>query len=287
MKGLVFLLSFFLLPVALFTVALFTVGCVVNRGVKKTLTSSARNLHVERWESSGTTSGGRWSVQKRTLHGGKQEGVDLIEVDNGRLRFSVIPTRGMSILRVECDGVTLGWDSPVKEIVHPAYMDLASRAGLGWLDGFNEWMVRCGLEFAGHPGEDEGFFLTLHGRIGNIPASEVEVVVDREPPHRIRVRGRVDEKTFKFADYEIWTEISTVPGSNSFQIDDVVTNHSLYEREFQIIYHSNYGSPLLEKGSVFVAPVKRVTPFNDDAGKDMATGPLPNPPRPWQGRTPR
>ena len=45
-------------------------------------------------------------------------------------------------------------ESPVEEIVHPKYIDLESRGGLGWLEGFNEWMVRCGLEFAGHPGED-------------------------------------------------------------------------------------------------------------------------------------
>ena len=46
-------------------------------------------------------------------------------------------------------------DSPVKEVVHPSHIDLESRGGLGWLEGFNEWMVRCGLEFAGHPGTDQ------------------------------------------------------------------------------------------------------------------------------------
>ena len=42
--------------------------------------------------------------------------------------------------------------------------------------------VRCGVAFAGHPAEEQegGHLLTLHGRIGNIPASEVEVVVDAE-----------------------------------------------------------------------------------------------------------
>jgi hypothetical protein len=48
--------------------------------------------------------------------------------------------------------VRLGWDSPVKEVVHPQFINLQSRGGLGWLEGFNEWMVRCGLEWAGHPG---------------------------------------------------------------------------------------------------------------------------------------
>src|SRR5271165_1063097 len=36
-----------------------------------------------------------FSVKKQTLKGGRREGVDLIVVDNGSLRFSVVPTRGM------------------------------------------------------------------------------------------------------------------------------------------------------------------------------------------------
>jgi len=177
----------------------------------------------------------------------------------------------MNIFQVSSGDVTLGWRSPVREIVNPAYIELESRGGLGWLDGFNEWMVRCGFEFAGHPGMDNGKLLSLHGRVGNTPASEVVVVIDDEPPHRIRVRGKVVEKVFKFADYETWTEISTEPGSVSLQISDTLTNLSDYEREFQVIYHGNFGPPLLEEGSAFVAPVKQVTPFNDDAAKGVDT----------------
>ena len=93
-----------------------------------------------------------WHVQVETLKGGRSEGCQLITMDNGSLTIRVIPTRGMGILDVQKGDVRLGWDSPVPEIVHPSYIDLESRGGLGWLEGFNEWMVRCGLEFAGHPG---------------------------------------------------------------------------------------------------------------------------------------
>ena len=96
-----------------------------------------------------------WSVTQKTLRGGKQEGVKLLTLDNGKLQISIIPDRGMGIFDVTSKGVRLGWDSPVKEIVHQSHINLESRGGLGWLEGFNEWMVRCGLEFAGHPGTDE------------------------------------------------------------------------------------------------------------------------------------
>ncbi len=220
-----------------------------------------------------------WSVTKYTLHGGKQEGVEMIAVDNGRLKFSVIPTRGMSVLHVECGEVRLGWDSPVKEVVHPRHINLQSRGGLGWLEGFNEWLVRCGLESNGHPGTDKfvnnvgdeaTMDLTLHGKIGNIPASEVEVVVDREPPYRIRIRGRVDERMFYGPKLELWTEISTTPGTNELRISDTVTNRGEYGQEFELLYHTNFGKPLLEEGSTFVAPIARITPFNAHAAKSIA-----------------
>jgi len=237
------------------------------------LSDAAAGNSLETWSITSAELGldpaAPFMIRKRVLHGGRQEGVELIEVDNGRLSFSVIPTRGMSIYRVSSGDVTLGWDSPVKEIVNPAHIELESRGGLGWLDGFNEFMVRCGVEWAGHPGMDNGKLLSLHGRAGNIPASKVVVVIDDQPPHRIRLRGLVVEQTFKFADYELWTEVSTVPGSAALRIDDTLTNRSDYEREFQIIYHGNFGPPLLGERARFVAPAKQVTPFDDYAAKDV------------------
>ena len=39
-----------------------------------------------------------WSVKKHRLRGGRRDGVDLIVVDNGALRFSIVPTRGHGAL---------------------------------------------------------------------------------------------------------------------------------------------------------------------------------------------
>ena len=219
-----------------------------------------------------------WSVTRKILQGGKQEGVELITIDNGLLKISIIPDRGMGIFDVQSGDIRLGWDSPVKEIVHPSYINLESRGGLGWLEGFNEWMVRCGLEFAGHPGTDEfidntgspaTLNLTLHGKIQNIPASSYEVLIDPEPPHRIRVRGIIYEKFFYGPKLKLVTEISTIPGSETFQISDLLTNEGAFAQEFQLIYHGNYGSSILEEGATIFAPARSVTPMNDHAAKSI------------------
>jgi Domain of unknown function (DUF4432) len=247
------------------------------------LTDARENMNVEHWEAAGKditpACPASWSVRKFRLHGGKQEGVDVLAVDNGKLVLTVLPTRGMGILEVKMGGIRLGWDSPVKEVVNPAFINLHGRGGLGWLEGFNEWLVRCGLESNGAPGVDEfvtntgdrgTMELTLHGRIANLPAQEVEVAVDSEPPYRLRVRGRVDERAVFGPKLELQTELSTEPGSTAFRIVDVVTNRGDLPQEFELLYHINFGRPILEAGAEFLAPISRVRPFNERAASGIA-----------------
>jgi hypothetical protein len=85
------------------------------------------------------------------------------------------------------------------------------------------------------------------------------------------VRGRVEERMFYGPKLVLEAEISTVPGSNEFQLADLIANDGEDEQEFQIIYHANFGPPLLEEGSTFAAAVERVTPFNQHAVKDVAS----------------
>jgi len=248
---------------------------------RQTLTSAEKNIRTQDAEFLGkkiTPKAAGWSIRKVTLHGGKQEGVELIVVNNGKMEFTVIPTRGMGVLEVKQGDVRLGWNSPVKEVVHPAYVNLMSRGGLGWLDGFNEWMCRCGLESNGGPGPDEfinnvgdkaTMDLTLHGKIANIPASEVEVIVSKDAPYTLTVRGVVHERMFYGPKLELVTEISTEPGSSTLRIADTITNRGNVPQEFELLYHANYGRPLLEEGAVFLAPVSQVTPMNAHAAQSV------------------
>ncbi|MBI2921940.1 MAG: aldose 1-epimerase family protein [Planctomycetes bacterium] len=246
------------------------------------LISVSRNLNVGDWEvTSREASPGSpvpWSVRKTRLHGGKQEGVDLIAIDNGRMQITIIPARGMGVLSARSGDFKLGWDSPVREVVHPSFIHLDSRGGLGWLEGFNEHICRCGIEYNGHPGPDTftdfsgretTVNLNLHGRIANLPAQEVEIAVDPDPPYRIRIRGEVCERTFYGPRLLLKTEISTEPGQNGFRISDSITNMGSQPQEFEIFYHCNYGQPLLGEGARFVAPVRRVTPLNARAAEGI------------------
>jgi hypothetical protein len=279
-----FQVSLALIALAIAAMGSNTAWAEHHEAIRYVLTDSATNQHADEFTLSSSDmpfdSAAPWSITKTTLKGGKQDGVDLITVDNGSITIVVIPTRGMNIYEVVKGDVRLGWNSPVKEIVHPKYINLDTRGGLGWLDGFNEWMVRCGLEFAGGPTTDSYITedgatveqdVTLHGKIGNIPASQVEILIDKAAPHRIRVRGVVHETMFHGPNLRLVAEVSTEPGSDTWRIDDSITNDGALNQEFQIIYHGNFGVPLLEEGSLLEVATKSVTPQTAHAATDVDT----------------
>lgn len=248
------------------------------------LISAAKNLNRPDleidWQNVTPDCDTPWAIQLKTLHGGRQEGVRLITLDNGKMQIVLIPTRGMGILNITMGDLKLGWKSPVTEVVHPKHINLNLRGGLGWLEGFNEWLARCGLENTGQAGQDEiinnvgdkqAVDLTLHGKIANIPASEVEVEVQTKAPYRITIRGIVHEKMLFGPKLELVTEFSTEPGSAKFRIQDTVTNKGSQPQEYQMLYHYNFGKPLLGEGARLHVPVTRVTPYNANAARDVKT----------------
>jgi Domain of unknown function (DUF4432) len=231
-----------------------------------------------------------WSVTKHRLRGGRRDGVDLIVVDNGAMRFSIVPTRGMGLWKGWYDGNRLGWDSPVTDgPVHPSLVNLAAAGGLGWLDGFDELLVRCGLENNGAPfevktlkpdGSESNTTFGLHGKIANIPASYVAVHVAAEPPHEIVVEGHVQESRLFGLQVRMVTKIATVPGSNTLIVRDEFVNLKEQPVEIQIVYHWNFGPPFLGTGSRFVAPLKSITPRDTRAQQGLKQHDLYGAPEP-------
>ncbi len=211
-----------------------------------------------------------YSIQKQTLRGGLSDGVDVIHIDNGVLRFTVLPTRGMGIWKAWIGDHPIGWHSPIRGPVHPAFVPLTEPSGLGWLDGFDEWLVRCGLESNGAPEFNEQGRLRfgLHGRIANKPAHQVELSVNGDTG-KITLRGIVDEIRFHFFKLRMFTTITTTVGQPSLEVSDTIENLSASPTDIQMLYHINYGAPWLDPGAELLAPIKAVAPRDDHAAKNI------------------
>jgi hypothetical protein len=202
-----------------------------------------------------------WSVIKRTLRGGRREGVDLIEVDNGAFAFSVVPTRGMGLWKGRCRGYDVGWSSPITDgPVNPAFVNLMNWGGLGWLEGFDEMLARCGLEHNGAPYREGQTLYPLHGKIANIPAHFVAVHVGEGSDGAITVEGHVDESKLFSTQVRMISTITTVPGAKWLTVRDEFQNLGDTPQEIQALYHWNFGPPFLGPNARFAAPAKTVVP---------------------------
>jgi len=256
--------------------------------VKRFKTWTLTDIHHDVWLDHFATGsehlvlgqGQDWSVRKRTLRGGLRDGIDIIEVSNGPLHFSVLPTRGMGLWRGNFRGLPLGWRAPVQGPVHPKFVPVNDRGGIGWLAGFDEWLCRCGLASNGPPGEDNYTdrhgkphkdLLNLHGRIANQPAHYVEVRASLDPPYELSVMGQVMEGGLFNPHLQLTATYTTVPGSNRLVIHDVVENLGAEATEMQLLYHCNVGMPFLAAGSRVLAPIREVSPLTARAAEGIET----------------
>lgn len=245
------------------------------------LTDIDRDIHIENWKlnssdlsvdtsEKGSDELSKCSVSKYTLHGGKKEGIDVIEVNNGKLQFTIIPTHGMSILNMQAGDfspIPINQDT-LGRLVHPEYLDKQELQNSP--EGINEWIVRSGLKFLEKPSSADSIDTgsNLYGTIGITPASRVEVVVEREAPYSISIRGTIYQIDSDGARLELQSEISTGPGSNTFRISDTVTNHSSDEHEIDLLYRVNFSSQLVDKGARFFGPMQRIVPVNKSSASN-------------------
>ena len=220
----------------------------------------------ERLDLSGSPN---WSIRWRTLRGGLSEGVDVVELDNGHLSLSILPTRGMGIWKGRFHDLPLGWKSPVERPVHPAFVNRLDRGGIGWLHGFNELLCRCGLSFLGPPGQDNGEQLTLHGRIANLPAHRVEIRVDSSGPGSLELTGVVDECSMFGPRWRLKSTFRIEGGSNRCGIVDEITNLGGQPAELSLLYHINVGRPFLEPYASYSVPSSEVAPRDARAAEGI------------------
>jgi len=209
------------------------------------------------------------------LADGPERGVRAVDVrTGGGLGFLVAVDRGMDIADARWGGMPLAWISPTG-VTHPAYYE---PSGLGWLRGFHGGLlVTCGLAYAGSPSTDEGVELGLHGRASNTPARGVCVREEwagekGSEEYVISVSGRVREASVFGPDLELARTVETSLGARSFVVRDRATNLGHEPSPFMILYHMNFGWPLLDDGAEILAPPCEAHPRNEDAasGRDLA-----------------
>ena len=213
---------------------------------------------------------GRISTRYGIFCGGVSDRVEVIEVDTGSIRALILPTRGMGIWKLEKDGINFCWESPICGPVHPTLVPVFDPSGIGWLEGFDELVVRCGLESNGAPEHDENgkLIYPLHGRIGNLPAQSLSIEYD-EASGRLDVIGEVIESRLFIKRLRLRSRIRFQAGQAEISLLDDVTNELSQPTGIQLLYHINVGNPVLEAGSILEAPISVLAPKDELAAMEI------------------
>ncbi len=198
-----------------------------------------------------------WSVGFGGRVAGPERGVEIVTMSCGDMAVTVCPTRGMNVVEARYKGVRVGWDSPVTSMTHPCHLELSSHGGYGWLHGFSDFLIRCGLSYVGHPVQNpdpagSGPALQglsgLHGEIGFTPASRASVSMDGEKG-TLTLQGDVYETMFRGINLALRVSYTLRAGDDVLVVADGIENRSAREAECQLLYHFNIGSPVLSPRS--------------------------------------
>ena len=110
---------------------------------------------------------------------------------------------------------------------------------------------------------------------GGLASSRLDVVhiadgVWRGDEYEMWVRGRMRETVVFGENLSLTRRISTSLGSSKLLIRDVVVNEGFQKTPHMMLYHCNFGFPLLAEGSELIAPDKNVTARDATAGPGLA-----------------
>ena len=123
---------------------------------------------------------------------GSENGVAAIDFYTGTgFTFTVLPDRGLDISTASYQGIPLCWRSSTGDVAPTFY----EPSGSGWLRSFfGGLLTTCGMTNVGPANQDEGEQLGLHGRVSNIPATNVWADTRWEGNHyRIWAQGKIRE----------------------------------------------------------------------------------------------
>lgn len=216
--------------------------------------------------------GGTFHIDWSRWSDGKSMGMKCLAVDTGTMKTVILPDRGMGIWKSQIQEIEYGWQSPVCGPVHPSLVPIGDPSGIGWLEGFDELLVRCGLLSNGAPEFDDRGQVRypVHGRIANLPCHEL--FIESHPQLGfLEVVGKVIESRFLVYTLELETRYRFYPNRSTIEIYDTVTNPLTTPGSMQLLYHINLGQPVLQAGSRVVAGLDQLAPRDARASEGIAT----------------
>ena len=188
----------------------------------------------------------------------------LIARNAAGIAFEVAVDRGFDIAALSLDQVELGWHSAVQMRWPPPPPE--TDGGRGFLRSFDGFLVTCGLDCYGPPGP---------GRVqhGEIWGAQARLVGYGHDDGVIWCEGVVRQAVVHGPVLELRRRITLDLDGLTLRLRDRVTNRGFVPCPHAILYHVNFGWPLLDRHAAMTGP-------GDIAARFAEVPPEPAPARP-------
>jgi hypothetical protein len=204
------------------------------------------------------------------LASGAARGVEAVDVKTGTgFEFTVLPGRGLDIAWASYRGIPIGYISKAGVVGAPFFNE---QGAIGFLRNFFAGLVTtAGLSNIGVPSQVGDAQFGLHGRISNIPAEDVGVSQNWVgDAYQIRVAGTVRQATVFGECLVLRREITTSLGANALVIRDTVENAGVRPEPAMVLYHCNFGYPILDAVTRLYTSAGGVEPRDATAAAGVA-----------------
>ena len=183
------------------------------------------------------------SIRRYTLSEGREKGLDVLDCDNGKIRFLLNVSKACDIMQLYHEGQNISFISK----------NGFTKRETPFLRRFEGGMLyTCGLDSVG--GRD-GF--ELHGTLHNIPA---EIIRAECNENGITLEAIIRDTALFGKNLVLKRKIFTAIGGDSVTLEDTLVNEGYKTEEYCLLYHINVGYPMLDNGAKVIADVESYTP---------------------------
>ena len=181
------------------------------------------------------------SARRYTITQGQAKGLDVIDCDNGQIRFLVNASKACDIMQLYHEGQNISFIS--KNGFTNRETDFLSR--------FEGGMVyTCGLD---NLGRRENY--PMHGTFHNIPAEIVCVQCNEEG---IEIQAIIRDTSLFGKNLVMERRIFSPIGADWVELTDTLINEGYKDENYCLLYHVNIGYPMLDDGARIIADVKSI-----------------------------
>ena len=194
------------------------------------------------------------SLRRYTFAEGREKGLDILDCDNGKIRFLLNVSKACDIMQLYHEGQNMSFISK----------NGFTKRESSFLNRFEGGMLyTCGLDSVGGR---EGF--ELHGTLHSTPAQILRAECDEKG---IIVEAIIRDTALFGKNLVLRRRIFSAIGSETLSLQDTLVNEGYREEKYCLLYHVNVGYPMLDEGAKLFAKVKNCVPRTSWAEENKDT----------------